>query len=173
MRILLLLLLLLGNASAKTYFTPGKECEEQIVKSISKTKNSLDIAIYSITNEAITEAIIEAHKKGIKVRVLTDYVQARGKYSKALHLKENGVNIRLNSKNKIEHNKFTIFDQKVVETGSYNYTYNATNNNSENCHFLRQKTDVQKYQRRFNWLWKENSAEKSEERFEKMRNSLN
>ncbi len=165
----LLICFFVFNVHSKTFFTPGLQCEREIVKSILKTKHMLDIAIYSITNEAITDAIIEAHKKGVKVRVLTDYVQARGKYSKALYLKQNGVNIRLNSKHKIEHNKFAIFDKKIVETGSYNYTYNATKNNSENCTFLKQKTDIQKYQRRFNWLWKENTAEKSEERFEKMR----
>ena len=165
----LLICVFFFNVSAKTFFTPSLECEREIIKSILKTKHTLDIAIYSITNEQIVEAIIEANNRGVKVRILTDYVQAKGKHSKALYLKQSGVKIRLNSKHKIEHNKFAIFDKKIVETGSYNYTHNATKNNSENCTFLKQKTDIQKYQRRFNWLWKENSVEKSEKRFEKMR----
>jgi cardiolipin hydrolase len=168
--ILALILALFWNfVQARTYFTPGKECEEEVIKSIDLTEKTLDIAIYSITNEAITNAIIRAFERGVRVRILTDYTQSKVRGSKALFLKESGVEIKLNSKHKIEHNKFAIFDGIEVETGSYNYTQNATKGNSENCHFLKKKQDVKKYKKRFNELWQANSWHKSEERFLKMK----
>jgi phosphatidylserine/phosphatidylglycerophosphate/cardiolipin synthase-like enzyme len=46
-----------------------------------------------------------------------------------------------------------VFDRNEILTGSYNWTRSASRNNSENCLFIRD--EAEKYQRRFNQLWKE------------------
>ena len=85
-----------------------------------------------------------------------------------MELYKYGVNIRVHSKNKIEHNKFAIFDGNVVSTGSYNWTNAASDKNSENCLFLIKEPDnINKYQKRFEELWSVNSEEKSKRWFEK------
>ena len=82
----------------------------------------------------------------------------------------NGLNIRVHTKNKIEHNKFAVFDGKSASTGSFNWTNSATSKNSENCLFLINEPDYAKiYQQRFEELWKMNTETKSEQWFEKRR----
>lgn len=69
-------------------------------------------------------------------RILTDRLQAGIKTSKVQELYNFGIKIHVNSKYKIEHNKFAVFDLKNVITGSYNWTETASNKNSENCLFF-------------------------------------
>ena len=53
------------------------------------------------------------------------------------------------------HNKFTIVDLKQIETGSYNYTFNATMNNLENQIYLSDESLVKKFSEEFEKMWVE------------------
>lgn len=156
------------KAEVEIAFTPSDECENKIVNLINNSENSIDVAVYSINNTDIVEAIKLAHDRKINFRILTDKLQAAGKHSKVIELYKYGVNIRVHSKNKIEHNKFAIFDSNVVSTGSFNWTNAASDKNSENCLFLIKEPDnIKAYKERFEELWSVNSEEKSKRWFEK------
>lgn len=157
-------------AEVKVVFTPSYECENEIVNLIDNSKTSIDVAVYSINNRQIVDALKRAKQRNVTLRILTDRLQAAGKYSMVTDLHDFGLNIRVHSKNKIEHNKFAIFDGETVSTGSYNWTNTASENNSENCLFLIKETKhVRSYQMRFEELWNANSQDKSERWFEKRR----
>lgn len=138
----------------KVYFTPGLDCEKNIISRLNEAKKNIDIAVYSITNENIVNAVIAAHKRGVKVRVMTDFQQSTGNKSRVQELIDAGVSVRTNkgTEHKIEHNKFAIFDGKEMTTGSYNWTWNASNSNSENCNFFKQPGN--EYSSRYEYLWK-------------------
>lgn len=149
-------------------FTPSAECENAIIGYIDNAKNTIDVAVYSINNTNIVKALKRANERGVKLRILTDKLQASGKSSKVISLYQDGLNIRVNSVHKIEHDKFAIYDGKVASTGSFNWTNAATHVNAENCLFLIDESDaVSKYKERFEELWKINSEEKSDKWFQK------
>ena len=155
-------------AEVKPYFTPSLQCENGIIKLINKAENTIDVAVYALSNRNIVDALKEAKNRGIKVRILTDRLQASGKSSRVVELFEYGLNIRINTKHKIEHNKFAIFDNKKVVTGSYNWTEAASTKNSENCLFIiKDKAAIRDYIRRFKYLWQVNTKMKSDKWFEK------
>lgn len=154
-------------AGMSAFFTPSKKCENSIVQHIDKAEKSVDAAVYAINNKVIVNALKKAHKRGIKIRILTDKLQASNKNSKVRELYDFGINIRVNSKHKIEHNKFAIFDFDSVVTGSYNWTEPASDKNSENCLFFNHnKKSIQEYYNRFNYLWQMNTKKKSDDWFE-------
>ena len=99
-------------------FSPSKECENLIIKLINDSSAQIDVAVFDINNENIVNALKSAHDKGKKIRILTDKRQAGGKHSKVLELYEYGINIRVHSKHRLEHNKFAVFDKKYVINGS-------------------------------------------------------
>ena len=143
-------------------FSPSKECENIIIKLIEHA-DKIDIAVFDINNDNIVAALKQAEKQGKKIRILTDKRQASSKNSKVLDLYEAGINIRVHSKNKIEHNKFAVFDNKYVITGSYNWTNPASNKNSENCLLTVENEEIiADYQSRFDYLWRINTKKKSE-----------
>ncbi len=136
--------------SGGVYFTPGPECENHIVNEINRARK-IDIAVYSITNKKIADSIFSAHKRGARIRIITDRTMSGGKYSLATDLSTAGIPLRRNRKHKIEHNKFAVFDGMRIVTGSYNWTRNATQYNSENCIFLNMFGP--EYSMRFEYLW--------------------
>lgn len=153
---------------ASVYFTPSKDCENVLVNLIDNVSERIDVAMYAINNDAIIDALKRAHNRGIKIRILTDRLQASGKKSKVIELYDYGINIRVNSKNKIEHNKFAIFDSLGIFTGSYNWTNPASTKNSENCLFLNKKNEITaSYKKQFEHLWRINTGKKSRRWFKK------
>ena len=83
---ILCLLCFPAYAKLEVYFTPSKKCEDSIVNLINKSQKSIDATVYSINNRQIVNAIIDAHNRGIKLRILTDKLQAANKNSKVLDL---------------------------------------------------------------------------------------
>ena len=159
------------SASSKdvsVFFSPTAICENKIVKLINDSELAIDAAIYAINNDEIVKALKKANNRGVKIRILTDRLQAAGKNSKVRELYDCGINIRVHSKFKIEHNKFAIFDKKIASSGSYNWTNPASDKNRENCiFFIKNKEVVKKYIDRFEYLWKINTKRKSDEWFER------
>ena len=168
--IVLILLSTPAYAGMSAFFTPSKKCESSIVQRIDKTEKSIDAAVYAINNKDIVEALKNAHNRGVKIRILTDKLQAGNRNSKVRELYDAGIKVRVNSKHKIEHNKFAVFDFNNVVTGSYNWTEPASDKNSENCLFFnRNKKTVREYHDRFNYLWQMNTKKASDKWFNKRR----
>ncbi len=158
----------LANARIDVFFTPSKKCENSIISLIEESQKTIDIVVYAINNDQIVDALKVAHDRGIKIRILADRLQASLKFSRVIELHNYGINVRVHSKNKIEHNKFAIFDGIKASTGSYNWTNQASNKNSENCLFVIDDQEViSKYSGRFNYLWQINTKHKSDKWFER------
>lgn len=148
--------------AVEVFFSPGPDCENQIVQSINSAEKEIVAAVYSVNNVQIVDALKKAHKRKVSVRVLTDRVQASNKYSGVVELYESGLPIRVHSVNKIEHNKFGVFDGKKAVTGSFNWTNAASNVNSENCLVLNEENAIKAFHNRFEELWKVNTEVKSD-----------
>lgn len=134
----------------KIYFTPGVDCERNIISAINNSQQ-MDIVVYSITHPGITDAIIAAHNRGASIRIITDRLMAKGKGSLVGKIRDAGIPVVTNVKHKIEHNKFAVFDGSHIVSGSYNWTTNASKNNSENCVFFDQPN--KEYSHRFEYMW--------------------
>lgn len=155
-------------ADLQVYFSPSSRCENKIISLIQKSKDNIDVAVYAINNDAIVKALKDAYDRGVKIRILTDRVQAANKKSKVRELYSYGINIRVHSKFKIEHNKFAVFDGEIATSGSYNWTNPASHKNSENCiFFIKNRKAVHDFQNRFNYLWRINTKKRSDNWFER------
>ncbi len=135
----------------KTYFTPGPDCETHIINEINRARNTVDIAVYSITNRPISDAIISAHNRGVRVRIITDRAQSHVRGASIPEFRRAGIPTITNKSHKIMHHKFAIFDGRRVMSGSYNWTENASHRNAENCDFFAIPNN--KYPNRFEYLW--------------------
>jgi len=155
--------------STEVYFSPSTDCENRIIKAIQDSQTEIVAAVYSINNRKIGEALVDAKKRGVKVRILTDYIQATQRTSRVLGMIDSGLDVRVNSKYKIEHNKYGVYDGKLVSTGSFNWTGVAARSNSENCIFVNEADVVTKYKERFEFLWSKNTADGSKYRVGKIR----
>jgi len=141
----------------QAFFSPRGGCISAIVNLIRQSEKSIDVAIYSFTSRKIAKALVDAHKRGVKVRVIIDYGNGKSRYCVAPVLERAGIEVRYKrgSGGGLMHHKYAIYDGKVVSTGSFNWTSNAEKRNDENLVIIKGDYKlVRKYQENFNKLWK-------------------
>ena len=54
------------------YFSPHGGCTDAIVKELDAAKESVLVQAYEFTSAPIAKALMEAHKRGVKVQVILD-----------------------------------------------------------------------------------------------------
>src|SRR3954465_13952793 len=106
----------------KGYFSPKGGCQEAIVAELKKARSEVLVQAYSFTADPLTFALVDAKKRGVHVDVLLDRSNAVEKYSDLHILLEHGLDPLIDAEHAIAHNKIMIIDQKVVATGSFNFT---------------------------------------------------
>ena len=143
----------------EVYFSPQGGVQEKIVEELKAAKRTVDVMMYGLTSDVLSQSIVKAHKRGVKVRVLLDKVQSRGNESKSDYLIDHGIEVRIEHQKGIMHNKVAIIDDSTVITGSYNWTSNAELMNQENMLVIDTPEIVQKYQERFQYLWELNAED--------------
>lgn len=141
------------------FFSDGGRVAERIVAAINRTQKSLHIAIYDLTQPDITAALADAHRRGVEVLIVADEGQARERHSEIAYLRSQGIPVRLSygyrGNRSIMHNKFAVFDGKLAETGSFNWTTSAENYNYENALFIADPTVVARFEEEFQRIWKQ------------------
>ena len=120
-------------------FSPNGGCTDAIVRELGRAKSSVRIQAYSFTSSAIAKAIIDAKKRGVQVEAVLDKSNRTDKYSGATFLKNQGCDVLIDAKHAIAHNKIMIIDEKVIITGSFNFTKNAEEANAENLLVIREQ----------------------------------
>jgi phosphatidylserine/phosphatidylglycerophosphate/cardiolipin synthase-like enzyme len=123
----------------EVYFSPKGGCTDAIVQEIDAAKNSILVQAYSFTSKPIAEALVAAHKRGVKTSVILDSEQETTNYSEADFLIHEGMPPLIDDEHAIAHNKIMIIDDGVVITGSFNFTTQAEKSNAENLLIIRDK----------------------------------
>lgn len=120
----------------EVYFCPEDFCSSRLINEINLAEKSIFVAIYSFTHHDIANALIEAKKRGLDVKVVFDFLQSHSEHSVQEILLDNMIGVSVRKNNGIMHNKFLIIDEKKVFTGSFNYSLNADTKNDENLVFI-------------------------------------
>ena len=114
----------------KTYFSPQDDTLKAFLDFIGTAKKKIRIADYSFNLDPLVDLLIEKHKAGVDVMLVLDKSQSAGTTEKPeiTKLREAKVPFVLGTsdKHKIMHNKFTILDDQWVQSGSWNYTNAAS-----------------------------------------------
>jgi phosphatidylserine/phosphatidylglycerophosphate/cardiolipin synthase-like enzyme len=133
----------------QVYFSPRGGCTEAIVKELGHAKTSVLVQAYSFTSAPIAKALLDAHKRKVKVQVILDRSQKREKYTEATFLFNQGIPVKIDAVHAIAHNKVMVIDGETVITGSFNFTKAAEEKNAENLLVIRDKKLASLYTK--NW----------------------
>ena len=95
------------------------------LKAIAKAKKSLRIKMFIFSDPAMRKAVIEAHKRGVKVRVMLNPVRRDGtgenKATRAALLSAGVEVMDSNPKFPVTHEKSMVVDSKVAFINSLNW----------------------------------------------------
>jgi len=139
--------------SSQVYFSPGDDCPQIIVNQLERASRSIDICVFTITDNRLADAIRDAFVRGIAVRIISDNDKSLDPGSDIERLKGLGVPIRIDQTQHHMHHKYAVFDQKTTLTGSYNWTRSADKHNDENFVITSEPTINRAYLGHFDRLW--------------------
>ena len=151
-------------------FSPGSDTENKLASIIDNAKLSVDAVTFTFSSKPIADAIIRAYKRGVKVRFLEDIDMAKSS-SMAKMVYEAGVPFKWmggrDTKGSM-HNKFIILDGKLVATGSFNFTTNASINSFENVVIIDNPKVVNAYMSKFEWFFSQATSPQSADEFDEI-----
>lgn len=119
-------------AAITAHFSPRGGCTAAVVAEINKATREVLVQGYSFTSRPIADALAEAVKRGVKVRVVLDEGQRKAHGSQWPRLRESGCEVVFDAAHQIMHSKVMVIDGSVVLTGSFNWTAQAETSNAEN-----------------------------------------
>lgn len=138
---------------SEVHFSPGPACLDAIVRHLAHAKKSVDVCVFTITDDRLASALLEAKQRGVTLRILTDDDKASDKGSDVHRLASAGIEVRVDQSEHHMHHKFAIFDGAAVVTGSYNWTRSAAEHNAENIVVTDDPRLVSPYRRMFETMW--------------------
>ena len=109
---------------------------------IDSTSQTLDVALYDLDDGDIVDALLDAHDRGVDLRVVGDEDEAEGMEP----LIDAGIAVELRpASSRIMHHKFMIADGETVWTGSTNLTETGLTMNNNNAVQLRDQDLAEAY----------------------------
>lgn len=120
---------------------------DQIAASIAEARATVDIAVYEFNLRPLAEAVLAAHARGVRVRVVTDTDSAGLESFQALQAA--GIPLALDGRGGTMHHKFIVLDGAAVWTGSMNFTPSDAYRNNNNVLYLQSTRLAQNYTTEF------------------------
>ena len=133
-------------------FAPGDDCRRLVREMLQGARKAIDVCVFTITDDRISRTLIDASRRGVRVRVITDDDKQDDAGSDADGLRRAGVSVRTDRTSDHMHHKFAVVDGTWLVNGSFNWTRSAGHNH-ENVHVTNAKGVVDLYQAEFGRLW--------------------
>ena len=138
---------------ATAHFTPGDDCLNKIRALCRGAQHSIDVCVFTISDNRISEELIVAKKRGVQVRVITDDDKQNDLGSDVEQLEQANILVCTDNSEYHMHHKFALFDRKVLLNGSFNWTRSASSSNEENLLTTDNPVIVKQYITQFEKLW--------------------
>ena len=122
----------LTPARVAVYFSPNGGATAAVVHEVNTATHQILVQAYSFTSAPIAKALVEAHKRGVKVFTVLDKSNETEKYSAATFLVHAGIQTLIDDQHAIAHSKVMVIDSATILTGSFNFTKAAEEKNAEN-----------------------------------------
>ncbi|GAO97640.1 phospholipase D precursor [Caedimonas varicaedens] len=126
-------------------FTPRKQCLPLILGEIRKARKEILVQAYQLTSKSIARALQEDHLRGVSVMILADKSQEVSRYSQIPFLTQAGIDVRIDDRVAIAHNKVILIDGHILIGGSYNDSESAEKRNAENLLIIRDHGVIAEY----------------------------
>lgn len=125
----------------------------RVCAEIDRTRRRVWLAMFMLTDDHLSDALLRARRRGVDVRVLLDGEQLEVLGGDGPRLAEAGVPVvRAHCAKAHMHHKFVVLDS-VLLSGSFNWTRQASHANCENLCLLRDRSLVRAFADEFLALW--------------------
>lgn len=127
----------------------------RFLKYLANARKSVDLCIYMFTQSTLADLLLDLQKADVKVRIITDSTEDEAGGSQLERLRRAGIEVKSNKRNTgaLMHHKFVIIDDRMLLTGSFNWTNKAVVSNYEAVFVTTAKDLVTPFKNEFSKLW--------------------
>lgn len=144
---------MIDNSQTEIFFSPKDKSLASIIKLVDGAEKYISMPVFLITHKQLTESLVRASKRGVRVKVILDATNAHTSYSKHKWLRQNGIQVKTENFAGKMHSKSIIIDDKYVIIGSMNFSKSGEAFNDENLIILKNEQIAIFYQKFFLYLW--------------------
>lgn len=105
--------------------------DERLVAAIDNAQSTVDIAAFEFNLQSMADALIAAHERGVRVRMVDDDEHTEDS-DQMEQIREAGIPVVDDERSALMHNKFVVIDGVEVWSGSMNFTENGVYRNNNN-----------------------------------------
>ena len=141
----------------------SNKIQNEIQKELFNAKSSIRIAVAWFTNELLFQPLLMKSQLGIHVELISNFDEINMSSSNKIafkQLEDAGGIVHWNKTNKLMHDKFCIIDDRIVITGSYNWTNKAEDNDESISISYDEEETITFYKQRFSILTEKYSHNK-------------
>lgn len=146
-------------ASIEVWYGPEDRPLEHLVQMYDRATRYIFVAVYGLTSPLTVKALVEAKRRGIDVRVVTDRERLEDvKQRTALStLREAGIPIKINRHDSLMHLKQAVIDDEINTSGSMNQTTSGNRYNDERLDIIKDHALTVKARDKFLSLWNDHA----------------
>lgn len=125
-----------------------------LLETLDSAEHSLDVCVFTISSQELGDVLINAHLRGVVVRVITDNEQLHSAGSQVERLRRAGIQVRTDNSSYFMHHKFVVVDSSTLVSGSLNWTLQGVHGNQENVIVTNNPALVHPFVDQFDHLWR-------------------
>ena len=149
----------LSNGAVEIRYAPGDDLERIDLSLLHQATHSIDIAAYLFVDQALIEALADAARRGVRVRLYLDGGQEasrEGFGGRARGLRGiDRIELRLKPPGEeIMHLKSYSVDGKLLRTGSANFTYSGLKREDDDLVVIRDPAAISAFKASFEAMWR-------------------
>ena len=146
-------------ATIDVYYAPEDLPGDRLVALYRQAHRYIYVAVYGFTFPPAVEALVNAKKRGLDVRVLTVREKAKDpKQAIALQtLRMAGIPVRVNLHDALMHLKQVVLDDEINASGSMNHTTSGHRYNDERLDVITDRPTSVKARHKFLTLWNDDT----------------
>ena len=142
-------------ADIDVYYAPEDEPLTKLAKLYDHASRYIYVAVYGLTSPLAVKGLVEAKKRGLDVRVITDRERLEDQKQKTavetLHLA--GIPVLVNRHDGLMHLKQAVIDDEINASGSMNHTGSGNRYNDERLDVIHDHAVTARAREKFLAMW--------------------
>jgi phosphatidylserine/phosphatidylglycerophosphate/cardiolipin synthase-like enzyme len=142
-----------GSNMVVVFTSEDSALEDAIIPVVLGAQSSIRFLAFSFTDYPLAQAMIDRAAAGVSAAGVYEKFGSETDAAEMDTLLCGGIPIRQDGNSGFMHNKLIIIDDRIVITGSLNFSTNAEDNNDENVIIIDNPEIAQLYVQEFDRIW--------------------
>ncbi len=147
-----------NGTPVQVLFAPEDEVVSRLLPFVEGAQQSIRFMAFSFTHDDLGAAILERAQNGVDVKGIFETRGSETEYSELPRMYCANLSVRQDGNPRTFHHKVIVIDERIVVTGSLNFSNSANESNDENVVIITNPAIAAEYLAEFDRRWAEASA---------------